>query len=278
VSDKFEEGNWMRSHKPIGRAALTVWTVGPILGVIAAWTTLTGLFPLALIGGAIWIGLARTRRVSAVGSFLAGFGAMLSFLTVAAASNPQPWIWFVISPAVTFAGFGVGWIGRRELLESPEPEAGHDSTDRPRRSGSVGWWPRLPAKAIIGMAVVLALGLSWTGFPAGPGEYALPAVYTVPPVWLGTMCAGVGVEATLHGDPSDPRIAWLENRLGVPEGTTGRRMDVVWPAGFRARFTPKLEVLDDLGQVVLREGDLVGGACGSPVDGSGFYYLTPPFK
>jgi hypothetical protein len=250
------------------RAALTVWTVGPVLGGIAAWTTLTQLFPLALIGGAIWIGLARTRRVSAVGSFLGGFGAMLSLLTVAAASNPPPWIWFVISPAVMVAGLGLGWATRK---------APSESTEQPRPGRR---WPTLPAKAIIGMAVVLAIGLSWTGFPAGPGEYALPANYASPPVWLGTICAGVGLEATLHGDPSDPRIAWLENRIGVPDGTTGRRMDVVWPAGFRARFTPKLEVLNGLGQVVLREGDMVGGACSAPVDGygSGFYYLTPPFN
>ena len=71
--------------------------------------------------------------------------------------------------------------------------------------------------------------------------------------WTGG-CRGVGVEATLHGNLSDPRITWLT-------GSTGQRMDIVWPPGYSARFTPNLEVLDGNGNVVFREGSTVTGGC-----------------
>jgi hypothetical protein len=64
-------------------------------------------------------------------------------------------------------------------------------------------------------------------------------------------------------------LAWLVNNLGT-------RHDVVWPAGYRARFIPKLEVLDADGTVVLREGDPVTGAC--VTSEPGVYLLMPPFS
>jgi hypothetical protein len=70
-------------------------------------------------------------------------------------------------------------------------------------------------------------------------------------------CAGIGLAAVLRGDPADPRRAWLEPY----PGSDGRRLELAWPAGFGARFTPKLEVLDRTGQVAIREGDFVDGAC-----------------
>ena len=54
-------------------------------------------------------------------------------------------------------------------------------------------------------------------------------------------------------------------------------MEVTWPAGYRARFNPNLEVLDESGNVVIREGDAVSGACGNNPD-TGMLYLEPPFK
>lgn len=68
-------------------------------------------------------------------------------------------------------------------------------------------------------------------------------------------CAGIGLDATLSGDPNDPRLAWL-----VQAGTQ-RRVDVVWPAGYRARFVPAIEVLDAGGNVVMTAGDQVTTAC-----------------
>lgn len=108
--------------------------------------------------------------------------------------------------------------------------------------------------------------------PLTRGEIALP---TQPPVALepgvATACAGVGLGAVLHGDGSDPRVAWL---VDTSHGTS---MEVVWPPGYRARFTPGLEVFDASDNVVLRSGDPVTGACvigGDPHT----LLLEPPFK
>ena len=44
-----------------------------------------------------------------------------------------------------------------------------------------------------------------------------------------------------------------------PQG--GGRTEVIWPAGFSARFDPRLEILDASGQVVIMGGDFVNGGC-----------------
>jgi hypothetical protein len=92
-------------------------------------------------------------------------------------------------------------------------------------------------------------------------------------------CAGVGLDTVVRGSPNDPRVVWLENRLETPPGLPSvPRLEAIWPAGYRARFTPKLEVLDGWGNVMLRDGDAVHGACsvreGDPTE----YFLVPPFK
>lgn len=96
---------------------------------------------------------------------------------------------------------------------------------------------------------------------------------TVPPIELpagaGEACAGIGIDAVIHGDTHDPHVAWLINKPAM-------RIDVLWPAGYRARFAPELEVLDAGGAVVLREGDPVTGGC---VTGDlSVLELEPPFK
>ena len=82
-------------------------------------------------------------------------------------------------------------------------------------------------------------------------------------------CAGVGLAAILRGSPTDPNPAWIET---FPGG--GGRREVVWPAGFAARFAPGLEILDAKGRVVLRDGDFIEGACGKIGDR---LLLAPPF-
>ena len=64
----------------------------------------------------------------------------------------------------------------------------------------------------------------------------------------GTGCAGTA------------RVAWIEI-AGFGEQLA------VFPKGFTARFTPSLEVLDQSGAVVLREGDAITGTCGGAPDG-----------
>lgn len=98
--------------------------------------------------------------------------------------------------------------------------------------------------------------------------------------WLpGGTCAGVGLDAVLRGSRDDPRVVWLEYNFAAwyspdpaaPEPT------ILWPAGYRARFTPEIEILDATGTVVLRDGDHVDGACGNDPD-TNTEYLEPPFR
>jgi hypothetical protein len=104
--------------------------------------------------------------------------------------------------------------------------------------------------------------------PLPDGLIALPTTN-----WLetpDTICAGVGVDAVLHGSPNDPYVAWLENRV------VAGRVEVLWPAGYRARFSPNLEILNESGIVVLREGDAISGTC---VTGLPFPWgITSPSK
>jgi hypothetical protein len=79
-------------------------------------------------------------------------------------------------------------------------------------------------------------------------------------------CAGIGLQAALTGDPHDRRFAWLK------DASSGGRIDVVFPPGFSARFTPNLEILNAADQVVGREGDPVEGGC---IVGSGTLVLWP---
>jgi hypothetical protein len=124
------------------------------------------------------------------------------------------------------------------------------------------------------------LGPGGWGFVAGAGSpppsqrSTLPdGLFALPTTnWLaGGLCADIGLDAVLHGSPTDPNVAWL-----VANVMDGVRMDVIWPAGYRARFNPNLEVLDENGNVVLREGDAVSGACVSYSD-TGHLYMEPPF-
>jgi hypothetical protein len=142
-------------------------------------------------------------------------------------------------------------------------------------AGNSGWMVLDDASGKLrgagGWGFVSAIASSYSPSPGPPppdGLYSLPTVN-----WLarGT-CAGVGLDAVLRGSPSDPRVAWLENRTGA-----ATRRDVTWPAGYHARFSPNIEILDENGNVVLRDGEAVEGACGYNPD-TGWIYLEPPFR
>jgi hypothetical protein len=99
--------------------------------------------------------------------------------------------------------------------------------------------------------------------------------------WLPqNICRGVGLDAVLRGSREDPRIAWLEYAQALASdldtGRSGPAETIIWPAGFRARFTPKIEIVDAAGTVVLRDGDRVEGACVNDPD-TNTKYLQPPF-
>jgi hypothetical protein len=89
------------------------------------------------------------------------------------------------------------------------------------------------------------------------GEHALPEIQMGANGLPLEACAGVAFDkrVVIHGAAEDPALAWIV----FPDGT---RVNLVWPLGFRARFVPKLEVLDPSGRVVARDGDLATGGCG----------------
>jgi hypothetical protein len=61
--------------------------------------------------------------------------------------------------------------------------------------------------------------------------------------------------AYLAGSPGDESVAWVES-------AEGQRVNVRWPAGYSARFTPEIELVGPIGQAIARAGDeltLAGG-------------------
>jgi hypothetical protein len=151
----------------------------------------------------------------------------------------------------------------------------------PPRFPTLAWGTGNGGWMVLDDATGHVLGAGGWGFvPANSASYSPSAapslaggLYRLPTVgWLpGNVCAGVGLDAVLRGSPTDARVAWLENT------GTNARMDVTWPAGYHARFTPSIEILDEHGSFVLRDGDRVEGACGYNPD-TGWTYLEPPFK
>jgi hypothetical protein len=124
----------------------------------------------------------------------------------------------------------------------------------------------LPSRAggLLGAATIAVVAAVSVG--CGP---ALPTI----PQPAGTACRGIGLDAVLHGDPADPRLAWLTT-------ADRRRIDVVWPAGYRATFRAVgdqrvLEVLDASGTYVIGESDVVHGGCTTP--DARVVLLEPPF-
>ena len=116
-----------------------------------------------------------------------------------------------------------------------------------------------PRALVLALAVVLA-GCSgfirepWVG-TLQPGEIAVPVANWRLADGSTLLCAGGGWPdlPTLHGSPDNPRVVW------VMRG--GSRIDVAWPNGWRARFTPALELLDNNDNVVAVEGTAVSGGC-----------------
>lgn len=127
---------------------------------------------------------------------------------------------------------------------------------------------RLPTSLVALALLVLGCGLG------APNEVNLePLLRTVPFSDLAA-CASVPLRGTLHGDPTDPSVAWLELM------DTGGRREVVWPAGYRARFTvigddPILRIYDSTDLFVIGESDVVASACAT--GDASIFLLKPPF-
>lgn len=137
---------------------------------------------------------------------------------------------------------------------------------------------RMPLSlATVGAAIVLlAVGvavLRLGGFAPGPGQTASPvspapqpsgtpvAGFVLPtwptPIEHGLCPAAHMGRVTLRSDRTSSTAAIYVESFG------GERRSILWPYGFSARFTPDLELLNERGEVVAREGDLMdlgGGA------------------
>jgi hypothetical protein len=83
--------------------------------------------------------------------------------------------------------------------------------------------------------------------PHPPTLFSLPEV-TSPPNFGG--CTGVGFDAKefLAGDPNFRPVAFART-------SAGKRIEILWPPGYNARFDPRLEIVGPTGEVVAREGD-----------------------
>lgn len=125
------------------------------------------------------------------------------------------------------------------------------------------------------LAVAVALALVAAACSSGPTPAPLPTSFVIDVPTLpaaGEGCRGIGIVGTLEGDPNDPRVTWLSTADG--------RRELVWPAGYHARFyrfVANLEILDATGNVVHRQGDSIDGACvAGPAGDPGSILLIPP--
>ena len=133
----------------------------------------------------------------------------------------------------------------------------------------------MPERVMIAAIAVLLAGACGTSGPGpstrtlGANEYALPSDLNLVlgPEATPLACAGVGLDAVLVGSASDPRYVWLSDAL------TGRRIELVWPSGFTARFGQgsAFDVLNASGRVAIVGGSHVNGACVGAGDGE--YWL-----
>lgn len=131
------------------------------------------------------------------------------------------------------------------------------STDirRTRRRCVVVQWLLLAVVVPFGSACGSDVGPT----PAGslnPGEVWVPVADWRGPDGQPLLCAGGGLvgDYRLHGSPRDARVVWMIE-------PNGNRTELAWPVGYRARFSPNLELVSDGGTVVGREGSLVTDGC-----------------
>lgn len=115
-----------------------------------------------------------------------------------------------------------------------------------------GWQPSvLPTEAIVTAADGLRTFRVTREIDGNPVSCGLPAVTP-------------HVTGALAGDQSQAEPVWLVD-------AAGERLSVVWPESYRAAFTPSLELIDETGAVVARDGDLVELTQVAPVSAAGTY-------
>lgn len=265
----------------------TSWLGGFAIGALAGWAVLGLTVPTVLVAAllAAWYATGSRARAGLAGLLL-GLGIISSWALATSSlichqssprvctellpnaparlADPDTWpsqglLWLVVSVALLVAGATMSFVARRRRQVA-------GTAPRPFPSGRV----------IVIAAAVLGI-VAWSGLPLRPGEYAI-TTDSWRPAWLPGACGGVGLDAVVRGGPTDPRVVWLENRTHPPGQEYLPRFEAVWPAGYRARFTPALEMVDGGGDVVLRDGDPVMGACGPHGGNPLELVMVPPFR
>jgi hypothetical protein len=233
-----------------------------------------------LLGPNVWIGLdAGGHRlaprldaagvIAALQSTLDGRDVVVSMAAVrlSGLNDFQPGRW--VSGGESPDHPSVQWFVR---VAGPEPRY----PEMDFRGGSSGWLvlgdDQGGLRSVGGWGFISAWDPAYVArvhrFPSG--DLALPTANML----NGNSCAGTGADTVLQGSAADPRIAWLVQPANPTFGTPELRIEAIWPAGYRARFSPGLEILDERGAVVLRAGDPVTGFCA----GDNPAYLEPPFR
>jgi hypothetical protein len=119
----------------------------------------------------------------------------------------------------------------------------------------------------------LAIGLTVSACAASQDASLSAALLPLPtaqPTESGVVltCSEVLAPAVVRGSSLDSRVTWLQL-------FDGRRVEIIWPAGYVARFVPLLEVLDEAQRPVMRDGDFVDGSC--EIGDRGGRLMDPPF-
>jgi hypothetical protein len=119
------------------------------------------------------------------------------------------------------------------------------------------------------VATILLLVAGCGGSVPSASTIPLPAVVSIP-----AHCRffGGGGFVVLRGNADDPSVTWQTAIDGAG------RLEIVWPPGYQARFTPDLEVLDPYGEVIARDGDQVpaGGCAVGPANDPSSVVLVKP--
>lgn len=120
---------------------------------------------------------------------------------------------------------------------------------------------RLLKRVVPGRGTLLTI-LVVANCSAAAGEMVnIPTRPSPPPGRLVLCPAALHTPFTLVGDRTKSPPVWGINLAGQP-------FAIVWPAGFRARFSPGLEILDPSGTVVARGGVVSdAGGAGDPTFG-----------
>jgi hypothetical protein len=173
----------------------------------------------------------------------------------------------------------------RDIAVPPSPGfAGQTKSDRRPRGPVSSGNPGTLRMLVVGGLAVLLVGIVANGLrPGGDGSASSgrsaetsSAAQATPDGSLVTGAASSASPATsvdlpTHSRPTNgqcpqahlgPVILRADRSLAQPvyvehveSGT--RRLILLWPYGFTARFDPQLEILDDRGRVVAREGDVL---------------------